>query len=42
MSHVYVDGKIYFSSNRELKEGDIVKVKINEAFVYDLMGEEIK
>ena len=37
-----VDGKIYFSSDRELKEGDIVKVKITEAFVYDLMGEEVK
>ena len=36
-----VDGKIYFTSNRELKEGEIVKVKINSAFVYDLIGEEI-
>ena len=37
-----VDGKIYFSSDNELHEGDLVKVKITEAFVYDLMGEEIK
>ena len=37
-----VDGKIYFSSQEELLEGDIVKVKITDAFVYDLMGEHIK
>lgn len=36
-----VDGKIYFKSNETLKLGDKVKVKINEAFVYDLMGEKI-
>ena len=35
-----VDGKIYFTSDRVLNNGDIVKVKINNAFVYDLMGEE--
>lgn len=34
-----VDGKIYFKCDKSLKEGDIVKVKINEAFIYDLMGE---
>ena len=37
-----VDGKIYFTSKEELNEGDIVKVKINEAFVYDLLGEHVK
>ena len=37
-----VDGKIYFTSEEELNEGDIVKVKINEAFVYDLLGEQVK
>ena len=37
-----VDGKIYFSSDISLKSGDIVKVKITSAFVYDLMGELIK
>ena len=37
-----VDGKIYFSSDEELNEGDMVKVKITGAFVYDLMGEIIK
>ena len=37
-----VDGKIYFTSNEQLKEGDIVKVKILNAFVYDLMGDHIR
>ena len=37
-----VDGKIYFSSSKELHNGDIVKVKINHAFVYDLMGEYVE
>ena len=36
-----VDGKIYFSSDKELKVGQKVKVKINSAFVYDLMGEYV-
>ena len=34
-----VDGKITFSSNKELHNGDIVKVKITDAFIYDLTGE---
>ena len=34
-----VDGKIFFTSNKELKEGCKVAVKITEAFVYDLLGE---
>ena len=37
-----VDGKIYISSNKVLEEGQIVKAKINDAFVYDLMGEVIE
>ena len=37
-----VDGKILFSSNEELKEGDIVNVKIRESYVYDLYGEIVK
>ena len=36
-----VDGKILFHSSRELKEGDITKVRITESYVYDLYGEEI-
>ena len=35
-----VDGKIFFTSNKKLSNGDIVKVKITGAFVYDLMGEQ--
>lgn len=35
-----VDGKIYFTSKKELHNGDMVFVKITGAFVYDLMGEE--
>ncbi len=34
-----VDGKIFFHSPKELKEGSKVAVKITEASVYDLMGE---
>ncbi len=37
-----VDGKILFSSEEELKEGDIVNVKIKESYVYDLYGEIVK
>ncbi|MPN58656.1 Ribosomal protein S12 methylthiotransferase RimO [bioreactor metagenome] len=33
-----VDGNIYVNSEIELKEGQKVKVKITDAFVYDLMG----
>ena len=36
-----VDGKIFFKAKEELKLGEKVKVKINEVFVYDLMGEKI-
>ena len=34
-----IDGKILFSSARELNEGDKVKVLIKESYVYDLYGE---
>ena len=37
-----VDGKILFSSKEELKEGNIVNVKIRESYVYDLYGELVK
>lgn len=36
-----VDGKILFSSPKELKEGDKVKILIKESYVYDLYGELI-
>lgn len=36
-----VDGKIYIKSDRKLSLGEKVKVKITDAFVYDLMGEVI-
>ena len=36
-----VDGKIYIKSDHKLNIGDKVKVKITDAFVYDLMGEII-
>lgn len=36
-----IDGAIYFSSDRPLKNGDIVKVKITSCFIYDLMGERL-
>ena len=34
-----VDGKIFVKSEKKLNLGDKVKVKITEAFVYDLIGE---
>ena len=37
-----VDGKIFFTSKRALELGDIVKVKIDSAFVYDLLGTELE
>ena len=37
-----VDGKIYFDSNEDINIGDIVKVKIENAFVYDLTGTLVK
>ena len=35
-----IDNSVIFSSDRELKPGDIVKVRILDAFDYDLAGEE--
>ena len=37
-----IDGKIIVNSSRPLNIGEIVKVKITDAFVYDLMGEVIE
>ena len=36
-----VDGRIYFTADEPLKSGDIVKVKILSADIYDLVGEKI-
>ena len=36
-----VDGKIYFKSEKVLEIGQKVAIKINDAFVYDLLGEII-
>ena len=37
-----VDGNISFTSKTKLNIGDIVKVKITNAFVYDLFGEAVE
>ena len=37
-----IDGKISFVSNKEIKIGDVVKVKITNAYIYDLFGEVIE
>ena len=37
-----IDGKISFVSTEEHKLGDIVKVKITNAYIYDLFGEVIE
>ena len=37
-----VDGKIFFMSDRPLKIGDFVKVRINDCIDYDLLGEAEK
>ena len=37
-----IDGKISFVSNKDHKLGDVVKVKITNAYIYDLFGEVIE
>ena len=37
-----IDGKISFVSNKEHKLGDIVRVKITNAYIYDLFGEVVE
>ena len=37
-----VDGKVYFSSVRKINPGEFVKVKIDEALDYDLVGRALK
>ena len=36
-----IDNSVIFTSTRELKPGMIVKVKIEDAFDYDLTGKEV-
>ncbi len=36
-----IDNQVLFTSERELHPGDLVTVKITDAFDYDLSGEEI-
>lgn len=36
-----IDGNILFSPLKEHQEGDVVKVRIKQALVYDLIGEEV-
>lgn len=37
-----IDGKIYFSSERKLSEGEFVSVKINDILDYDLIGKVVE
>ena len=36
-----IDNSVIFTSEREIKPGDIVKVLIQDAFDYDLTGMEV-
>ncbi len=36
-----IDGRLYFTSKEKINKGDIVKVRVNEALDYDLVGERI-
>ena len=36
-----IDGKVYFTAPRRIKDGAIVKVHINECLDYDLVGKVI-
>lgn len=36
-----IDNSVLFTSDRELKAGDIVRVKVEDAFDYDLVGREV-
>jgi len=41
MDSIDIDGVVYVTSSKELKVGDIYKVKINDALEYDLIGDVI-
>ena len=36
-----IDGRIYFTSSKNPSKGDIIKVKVDEALDYDLVGKQI-
>lgn len=36
-----IDGKIYFSAKRRLRDGEFIKVRVTEVLDYDLMGSQI-
>ncbi len=36
-----IDNSVLFTSDRELKAGDIVRVVVEDAFDYDLVGREV-
>ena len=36
-----IDGKIYFSSSRNVREGQFVDVRIDEVLDYDLLGKAV-
>lgn len=36
-----LDGKILIKTNLKHKEGDIINIKLTNAFIYDLIGEEV-
>lgn len=38
---IEIDGKVFFKSNRALKGGDFVDVKIEQALEYDLFGTDV-
>ncbi len=35
-----IDGKVFFTAQNKLEEGDFVKVAINDIIEYDLLGEQ--
>lgn len=37
-----IDGKVYFTSYRRIKDGEMIKVKIAEVLDYDLVGKAVK
>jgi ribosomal protein S12 methylthiotransferase len=36
-----IDGKVFFTSDRKLREGEYVKVTIDDVMDYDLLGTRV-